>query len=293
MNFVPYDITKASNTGKYGQTSDNVKETDTSTVWEVDADTVSLDISFDPCVLAKIAVTIKSSVTITVELKGRDRVLHKECREEELEKELKTAVFEFNSGEKAAKASFRFVRLRNQQPIRVVSVVLLPRKDGEIAPAAGPCTAALPATPLKRALSSPSPQPEKRPAVATYVLGDLAGSPMRKSPSRLSRHLTEHTKLKAQPVTQPYSQALLGVSIAAYADSLITDVIKGLAGVMGATYREYAEKGVDFLVVDERKRDRKVVERAEKQGIKVGALAWLLGCRDANEQISYRDYLVS
>lgn len=291
MNCVLYEIVKASNTGKYGQTYDNIKETDTSTVWEVEAEQVSVDLGFEACIIAKIVLTIKTSMAITVELKGKVGVIQRESRREVFEKDLKTAVFDFSSTEKAAKASIRFERL-GKQPIRVVSVVLMPRKAGEITPSA---QLSAPITPQKRGIESPSKTPEKRQAIATYVLGDLAASPMgiaRHSASQPRPALIEHTKLKAQPVTQPYSQALLGVSIAVYADSPMLDVLTGLIGVMGAIYKEYPERGVDFLVLEDCKRDRKVVERAEKLGIKAVTGAWLLACRDANEQISHREYLV-
>jgi hypothetical protein len=60
---------------------------------------------------------------------------------------------------------------------------------------------------------------------------------------------------------------------------------------MGAVYSEYAEKGVNFLVVDGERRDIRVTERAGKLGVKVVRLDWLLACRDANEQVSHRKYL--
>jgi hypothetical protein len=58
---------------------------------------------------------------------------------------------------------------------------------------------------------------------------------------------------------------------------------------MGAVYSEYAEKGVNFLVVDGERRDIRVTERAGK--LRVVRLDWLLACRDDNEQVNHREYL--
>ena len=296
MVSVPYEINKASDTGKFGKTYDNIKETSLDTMWEVENDRVDLDISFNLCVLSNIVLTIKTPMTITVDLKGKDRVIHTERRREVFDKDLKTAVFDFSSSEKAAKASFRFERLGSSLPIRVVSVVLMPRAD-EAGAFAATSSASLPVTPQKRVPESISPGPQKRSAV--YVLGDLSVSPLiRSSPFRPSHSLppfpapiTEHTKLKDQPVTQPYSQALLGLKITSFASTEMTEVITSLAGVMGAVYTDYAEKGVDFMVVDGERKDSRVTEGAGRQGVKVVRLDWLLACRDANEQVSHREYL--
>jgi hypothetical protein len=229
-------------------------------------------------------------------IEGKSRVIYKERRREVFDKDLKTAVFDFNSSEKAAKTSFRFERLGSSLPIRMISVVLMP-KTSDTETSASPFSASLPVTPQKRVPESASPGPQKRSAV--YVLGDMTASPlMRSSPFRPSHTLpplpapiTEHTRLKDQPVTQPYSQALLGLKITSFAGNEMTEVIKDLTGIMGAVYAEYAEKGVDFLVVDGERRDIRVTERAEKLGVKVVRLDWLLACRDANEQVSHRKYL--
>ena len=216
------------------------RQTEQSSIWEVDVSLVQLEVTCEPCVLSTIALTVMTPMRITVELKTKDTSISKDTKEVKVISNpgFHTAVFEFNKPEKTAKVTFTLTRASSDQPIRVVSLVLMsgpPQSPVSVKPSV------YDTPPMKRGSDTVSPDTEKYRHV-TRSGGDggqgtpgLQGKTGIRHPTLPVSSPTEHIKLRDQPITRPYSKALAGLKLTSFSDSPMTEVIQGLVSVMGGS----------------------------------------------------------